>query len=134
MNIIGMECCFPPQKNGGFIMSRNHLHTVVVTIVLLAPIPSISLAQGSVTIQSPAEGATLDALDENRLVYEFDPGPRGDHVHVYVDNKEVALLRKLKGSFLLETLSTGKHDLCVKVVNKAHVPIGIGKCVQVTVN
>jgi hypothetical protein len=55
-------------------------------------------------------------------------------VHVYVDNKEVALLRQKKGSFLFESLSTGKHDLCVKVVNKAHVPIGIGKCVKVTVN
>ena len=114
-------------------MSRNHLHTLA-TIALLAAIPSICLAQGSVTIQSPKDGATLDALDENRLLYEFDPGPRGDHVHVYVDNKEVALLRQKKGSFLFESLSTGKHDLCVKVVNKAHVPIGIGKCVQVTVN
>lgn len=114
-------------------MNRKQL-LAAAFIGLLAATPSMALAQGSVTIQSPADGATLDALDENRMVYEFDPGPRGDHVHVYVDNKEVALLRQKKGSFLFETLSTGKHDLCVKVVNKAHVPIGIGKCVQVTVN
>ena len=74
-----------------------------------------------------------DALDENRLVYEVDPGPRGDHVHIYVDNKEVGILRKLKGSFLLEAPSPGKHGLCVKVVNKAHVPVGIEQCIQVTV-
>jgi len=43
-----------------------------------------------VTITSPAAGASLDAMDENKLVYEVDPGPRGDHVHVYVDGKEVA--------------------------------------------
>lgn len=114
-------------------MKINHF-PALAAIWLLALIPSISLAQGSVTIKSPVEGATLDALDENRMVYEFSPGPRGDHVHVYIDNKEVALLRQRKGSYLLETLSTGKHDLCIKVVNKAHVPIGIGKCVQVTVN
>jgi hypothetical protein len=118
---------------GGFIMNSRHFFAAVAMGLFVA-YPSISLAQGSVTIQSPADGATLDALNENRLVYDFDPGPRGDHVHVYVDNKEVALLRQKKGSFLLESLSTGKHELCIKVVNKAHVPIGIGKCVQVTVN
>jgi hypothetical protein len=114
-------------------MKGSHF-LAIAAIGLFAAIPAISLAQGSVTIQSPKDGATLDALDENRLVYEFTPGPRGDHVHVYIDNKEVGLLRQKKGSFLLESMSTGKHDLCVKVVNKAHVPIGIEKCVQVAVN
>jgi len=96
-------------------------------------IPATGFAQGKVLITSPADGATLDALAENRLVYEVDPGPHGDHVHIYVDNKEAGILRKLKGSFLLEAPSPGKHDLCVKVVNKAHVPVGLEKCIQVTV-
>lgn len=100
---------------------------------LLLVIPSIGFAQGKVRITSPADGATLDAMDQNQLVYEVKPGPRGDHVHLYVDNKEVAILRKLKGSYPLETLSSGKRRLCVKVVNKAHVPIGIEQCVQVVV-
>jgi hypothetical protein len=95
--------------------------------------PLTALAQGKVQITSPADGATLDAMNENRLAYDVDPGPRGDHVHVYVDNKEVGILRKLKGSHLLESLDAGKRSLCVKVVNKAHVPIGLEKCIQVTV-
>jgi hypothetical protein len=89
-------------------------------------------AQGKVVITSPTEGATLDVMAENRLVYEVDPGPRGDHVHVYVNGREVGILRKLKGSYLLEGLPAGKSVICVKVVNKAHVPIGIEQCVQVT--
>ena len=106
---------------------------VALSLGLLLAVPATSLGQGRVSITAPADGATLDALDENRLVYEVDPGPRGDHVHVYVDSKEVGILRKLKGSYLLETPSAGKHTLCVKVVNKAHVPVGIEQCVQVTV-
>ncbi len=43
-------------------------------------------------------------------------------------------MRKLKGTYLMETLSAGKRDICIKVVNKAHVPVGIEQCVQVTVN
>jgi len=107
--------------------------SAIFSLGLLLAIPSVSLGQGKVLITAPLEGATLDAMAENKLVYEVDPGPRGDHVHVYVDNREVGILRQLKGSYLLESPSAGKHSLCVKVVNKAHVPVGIEQCVQVTV-
>lgn len=113
-------------------MNGKHLSAVLALSLLAAP-PAMALGQGKVAITSPADGATLDAMAENRLVYEVDPGPRGDHVHVYVDDKEVGILRQLKGSYLLDAPSPGKHDLCVKVVNKAHVPVGVDKCVQVTV-
>jgi hypothetical protein len=106
---------------------------IAALLGLLLAAPTIALAQGKVTITTPAEGATLDAMAENRVVYDVDPGPRGDHVHVYVDNKEVGILRKLKGSYLLESLSPGPRVICIKVVNKAHVPVGIEQCVHVTV-
>ncbi|NWG39857.1 MAG: hypothetical protein HXY27_07820 [Hydrogenophilaceae bacterium] len=113
-------------------MNRKSVFAAVALGFFLA-FPVVSLGQGKVVITSPADGATLDALDENRLAYEVDPGPRGDHVHVYVDGREVGILRKLKGSYLLESLTPGNRSVCVKVVNKAHVPIGIEKCVRVTV-
>lgn len=119
-------------NNKDLVMNRKHLLAPLALGFFLA-FPAASLGQGKVTITSPAQGATLDAMDENKLVYEVEPGPRGDHVHVYVDDKEVGILRKLKGSYTLETLSTGKRNLCVKVVNKAHVPVGIEQCIQVTV-
>jgi len=86
-----------------------------------------------VKITSPRPGAKLDAMAQTKLVYEAVPGPRGDHVHVYVDNKEVGILHQLKGSYTLETLAPGTRNICVKVVNKAHVPIGVEQCVKVTV-
>lgn len=88
----------------------------------------------SVMISSPADGARLEAMAQNQVVYEVMPGPKGDHVHLYVDNKEAAILRQLKGSHTLKTLSPGQHDICVKVVDKGHTPIGLEKCVKVTVN
>jgi hypothetical protein len=51
-----------------------------------------------------------------------------------VDNKQAAILHQLKGSYALETLAPGKHDICVKVVDKGHTPIGVEQCVKVTVN
>lgn len=95
----------------------------------------ISLAQDtSVKITSPADGAQLDGTARNAVVYEVTPGPHGDHVHLYVDNKEAAILRQARGSHALTKLSPGKHDICIKVVNKAHTPIGVDQCVKVSVN
>lgn len=88
---------------------------------------------GSVRILSPANGARLDAFDQNHIAYEVVPGPNADHVHLYVDGKETAILRKLEGNYALQSLSPGPHDLCVKVVNKAHVPTGVEKCIKVHV-
>ena len=112
--------------------SKNFLAAMMFGLVLAIPATALG-GQGRVAIIAPQEGATLDAMGENKLVYEADPGPRGDHIHVYVDKEEVGILRKLKGSYPLETLSPGKRIICVKVVNKAHVPIGTEQCVQVTV-
>jgi len=118
----------PKERN---VNARHFITTLGLMFFVAAP--SLGLAQGKAVITSPADGATLDGMDENRVAYDVVYGPRGDHAHLYVDNKEVAILRKPKGSYLLETLSSGKHDLCVKVVNKAHVPTGIEQCIQVTV-
>jgi len=81
----------------------------------------------------PPDGATLDAMSQNRIDYEVVPGPQGDHIHLYVDNREAVILRKLSGSHALDSLTPGAHALCIKVVNKAHVPIGVEQCVRVNV-
>lgn len=90
--------------------------------------------EASVKITSPAQGARLDAMATTPVAYEVIPGPRGDHVHLYVDNKEAAILRQLKGSYALASLAPGPHDICVKVVDKGHTPIGVEQCVKVSVN
>lgn len=88
--------------------------------------------EAAVTILSPEDGATLDMMAQNRVQYAVVPGPRGDHVHFYVDGDESAVLRQLKGSYLLGSLTEGRHTLCIKVVNKNHTPIGIERCIKVT--
>jgi len=106
----------------------------ILGIALLA-YSQISLAEhASVKITAPADGAKLDAMAQTKVVYEVITGPNGDHAHLYVDNKEAAILRQLKGSYSLETLAPGRHNICVKVVNKGHTPIGVEQCIKVTVN
>lgn len=90
-------------------------------------------ADPSVTITSPTDGAKLDVMAQAKLVYTVVPGPKGDHTHLYIDGKEVAIVRELKGTRTLETMTPGDHEICIKVVNKAHTPIGVQQCIKVTV-
>ncbi|MFA5240763.1 MAG: hypothetical protein WC029_02680 [Sulfuricella sp.] len=114
---------------------RFHFLCCGVTLALSAALPLTCVAADApyARIISPQDGAKLDAMSQNRIDYEVAPGPGGDHIHLYVDNKEAAILRKLSGSHALESLPPGAHGLCIKVVNKAHVPIGVEHCVKVSV-
>jgi hypothetical protein len=90
-------------------------------------------AEGYVKIMAPADGARLGRMTPTILVYEVSAGARGNHVHVYVDGEEVGILRRLKGEYTLRALSPGQRTVCVRIVNRAHVPIGIEQCIKVWV-
>lgn len=112
---------------------RVHSLRSLVLVPALALSPAAPAAEGSVTIASPRDGAKLDARGPHTVSYEVAPGPGGHHVHLYVDGKEIAILRRLKGSHVLKTLAPGHREICVKVVSNAHAPIGVEKCIRVTV-
>jgi hypothetical protein len=87
----------------------------------------------SATITSPADGAKFKADQPITLSYEVAPGSKGDHLHVYVDGEEMAILRELEGNFVLEPLPRGSHELAIKIVNRAHEPIGVETTIKVVV-
>lgn len=125
---------FHPQSNPMEIVMRISFIYPIVGAVLLT-CSQMSLAENAtVKITSPADGAKLDAMAPHQVVYDVIPGPTGDHSHLYVDNKEVAVLRQLKGSYTFAALAPGQHAICIKVVNKGHTPIGVEQCVKVNVN
>ncbi len=87
-----------------------------------------------VRILAPAAGATLDATSTNTLVYEADPGAsHSDHVHIYIDAREIAMLDGMKGDYALKGLSSGTREICVKLADKNHRPTNVGSCIQVQV-
>ena len=102
------------------------------SLALACQIPLALAADGSVAISSPKEGEKFSPKSDIELVYDISLGDKGDHTHLYVDEKEILTLRNLKGSHALGTLPAGKHDICIKMVNKAHTPIGPQQCVSVS--
>lgn len=90
------------------------------------------LADDNVKITSPADGSKVKSNEPVNVIYDVTPGPGGDHAHIYVNDKEAGILRKLKSSFSLDPLPPGVHTLCIKVVNRGHAPIGQESCIKVT--
>lgn len=104
---------------------------VLLAVYCYAPVGFAETA--SVSISSPLDGVKLDPKVRCRVYYEIVPGPKGDHAHLYLDNKQVAELLRIKDSYTLNSLSLGQHEICIKIVNKRHTPIGVQQCNKVSV-
>ena len=111
------------------------MHYLCLPLILFAifTAPIAMAADSKIEISAPADGAILDAMEQNKIEYNVTLGNGADHIHVYVDGKETALLRQMKGSYTMETLSLGSHEICIKIVNKNHTPIGVERCIKVEV-
>ena len=109
-----------------------NLKSSLLSVLPLWALSAVVNAQG-VTIFSPEDGAKLSVLEENLISYRVDPGPQGDHVHLYDNGREIAVIRHLEGSYSLGSVGMGAREVCIKVVNRAHVPIGIESCVNVVI-
>lgn len=110
-----------------------HLFSRVCLAALIIASASTAIADSGVKITSPADGAKVKVSDPVNVIYEVSPAPGGEHAHIYLNGKEVGILRKLKSSYSLDPLPDGQHTICIKVVNRGHTPIGQEHCVKVTV-
>ncbi len=109
------------------------LKSLALLLALGCYVPLVLADDAAVKISSPADGAKLSKAAQTKISYEVTPGSKGDHTHLYVDGKEVDVLRQLKGTHTLDALALGKHDICIKIVSKGHTPIGVQQCIKVSV-
>jgi hypothetical protein len=73
-----------------------NVHTLFSGMVLVLSFalfsPFVVAGEPYAKITYPHDGEKLGAISKKQIDYEVDPGPRGDHIHLYVDNKEAAIL------------------------------------------
>ena len=109
------------------------INLLVIPFLFGCYVPVALAADASISISSPLDGAKISRKSKIEVSYEVVPGQNGDHVHLYVDDKEAVVLRKLKGNHTIESLEPGKHALCIKIVNKGHAPIGVQACTSINI-
>ncbi len=71
--------------------------------------------------------------DKIMLQYEATAGSDGDHLHLNVDGKRVDIIRQLSGTAEAGPLASGKHNICLALNTKDHVPTGAEDCKTVEV-
>lgn len=107
--------------------------SMLFSLVAVTLMQAAMAAEPAVEISAPLDGAKLNAMRQHTVEYDVTRGGRGDHIHLYVDGDEAATLRQAKGSYNIEYLAPGNHEICIKLVNKNHTPIGVQRCVKVAV-
>ena len=113
-------------------MNRSQILLPAIALSLVASLAKAGTI--SMKILAPEDHARIEAREELRLLYEVIPGPGGDHFHVWVDGKRGPGVHDTKGAYVLPKLSSGEHVITIKVVDKAHIPIGSQQSITVTVH
>jgi hypothetical protein len=109
---------------------NNRISISILAAVLL--VPGIALAEsGKITILSPSDGAMVEPDFTFKLKYKAVAGADGDHLHLSVDGKDVAMIHDLKGTTDVWPLSPGMHKICLSVHTKDHKSTGAEQCINV---
>lgn len=111
-------------------MNSRFLFASLAAFLLVST--SAFAVDGKVTFLSPMNGATVSANDKTSVSYEAVLGPKGDHLHLYLDGKKIDVLRQTKGSADVGTLSPGKHHICITINTSWHFSTGVEECIDVT--
>jgi len=104
-------------------------------VALASPVWAADSA-GSITISSPANGAVLASGSGNKLEFNVNLSPDGNHVHIYVDDQRPIVDRDIHNcpcSIDLPNLTPGKHTIAVKEATVSHALTGIEGVTTVTV-
>lgn len=116
-------------------MNTHWLRMLLMAFVLGCGVSGAAqAADGTVTILSPADGAWLDSMEKASIRFAAEPGTAGDHVQLFVDDCEVAVLFELSGDYAMPMLIPGPRDVCIKLVDKGNTPVGVEKCITVMVD
>jgi hypothetical protein len=87
----------------------------------------------SIKILSPKDHEQLEADETYQLEYDVQPGPGGDHFHVWVDDARGPGIHDAKGKYTLPKMTPGEHVITIRVVDKGHVPTGPQQSIHVVV-
>ncbi len=95
--------------------------------------PALAEGEGKITILSPKDGAEVDVNKPVMVSFEAVWGPKGNHLHLYLDNHRLDVIRQPKGSEdIHNVLMVGKHEICLEIETSWHFSTGVRQCVTVT--
>ncbi len=102
--------------------------TAFTLLFLVANISYSFAGEGVVLIK----GVEIEANSLNIVVeMDIDKGSRGDHIHFYLDGKNLGVVRSTK--YMIKGLAKGKHNVAARLASKSHVELGPTGNFEITV-
>ncbi len=105
---------------------------VALSSLLLVSSTAVAADEGKITILSPAEGTVIHPGDTVKVEYAAEMGPRGDHLHLYLDERRIDVLHQPKGTGEVRVLLPGAHQICLTINTGWHFSTGVKQCVNIT--
>lgn len=109
----------------------RNLSGLLVTLMLVGTASLAWADESTIEIIAPKDGAEVKVDLPMVLQYKVALAGKGDRIQISLDGQKVILLRRTQGSFTMERLPLGAHDICIDVVDKQRNPTGDQQCVQV---
>lgn len=102
----------------------------------ISDMSDMGMKDGKITIMSPEPDQMLQSGSGIKLQYKVQLSSSGDHLHVYVDNGNPIIVRKVSGcpcGIVLPDLSSGTHIVRVKEATSSHALTGNERDISFTV-
>ncbi len=106
-------------------------HALVAVLIMNGFIPKASAQNDHFGIISPPDSATVSLTKGAQITYDFRNNDKAHHIHLLIDDVEIAMSRKAYGEIATGALNAGKRRICVSPVNTNHTPIGDKQCITV---
>ena len=106
------------------------LKPLTLLLALCFYVPAVLAADAAINISKPVGGTIFSPTSKIDISYAATPGPKGDHVHLVVDDQKPIVVHQLKGGHTIDPLAPGKHGICARIVDKDHAEIGVQDCVM----
>lgn len=102
-------------------------HFLIATLVALPVAVFLFMAVshagiGEVKIVKPEEGELVTG-SSYMVEFELVTGPKGGHVHIFLDGKHLGPITK-KSKYKLTNLKMGPHTVTLKLADRKHVYLG----------
>ncbi len=113
-------------------MNTRFLFAALFACLLASATAFADEAKGKLTFLSPADGAVVGVNQKFSVSYEAELGPKGNHLHLYLDDHRLDVLRQTKGSYDVVIGAPGKHAICLEIETSWHFSTGVRQCIGVT--
>ncbi len=112
---------------------KKRFYIMLISLISLFLFTSVIIAAEATSLKITK--CAYDEMGGDLLIeYDFVKGPKGDHVHLWIDGKEKKPVKQPRGYKLTGVnLSKGEHKIELRVNDASHTEVGVNDTFKLVV-